>query len=80
MSNQRFYCKLMTLALIMLLVICSGDIETNPGPLPPPQKKKIKNTMSFCHWSLNGIAAHNFSKVSLRQAMASTHEDDIISV
>ena len=78
MSNQRFYCKLMTLALIMLLVICSGDIETNPGP-PPPQKK-IKNTMSFCHWSLNGIAAHNFSKVSLRQAMASTHEDDIISV
>ena len=79
MSNQRFYCKLMTLALIMLLVICSGDIETNPGP-PPPPPKKIKNTMSFCHWSLNGIAAHNFSKVSLRQAMASTHEDDIISV
>ena len=42
MSNQRFYCKLMTLALIMLLIICSGDIETNPGP-----KKNTK--ISFCH-------------------------------
>ena len=42
----------------MLLIICSGDIETNPGP-----KKNTK--ISFCHWSLNEIAAHNFSKVSL---------------
>ena len=25
MSNQRFYCKLMTLALITLLIICSGE-------------------------------------------------------
>ena len=71
MSNQRFYCKLMTLALTMLLIICSGDIETNPGP-----KKNTK--ISFCHWNLNGIAAHNFSKVSLLQAMATTHEYDII--
>ena len=75
MSNERFYCKRMTLALIMLLIICSGAIETNPGP-PPPKKKNT--TMSFCHWSLNGIAAHNFSKVSLQQAMTSTHEYDII--
>ena len=71
MSNQRFYCKLMTLALTTLLIICSGDIETNPGP-----KKNTK--ISFCHWNLNGIAAHNFSKVSLLQAMATTHEYDII--
>ena len=42
MSNQRFYCKLITLALIMLLIICSSDIETNPGP-----KKNTK--IFFCH-------------------------------
>ena len=42
MSNHRFYSKLMTLAMIMLLIICSGNIETNPGP-----KKNIK--ISFCH-------------------------------
>ena len=44
----------MTLALAMLLIICSG-IETNPGP-----KKNRK--MSFCMWYLNGIEAHEFSK------------------
>ena len=65
--NQRFYCKLMTLALIMLLIICSGDIQTNPG-----LKKNIK--ISFCQWNLNGIAAQNFSKVSL----ATTHEYDVV--
>ena len=63
MSNQRFYCKIMTLALIMLLIPCGGDIQTNPGP-----KKNTK--ISFCHWNLNGIATHNFSKVSLLQTMA----------
>ena len=63
MSNQRFYCKQMTLALIMLLILCGGNIQTNPGP-----KKNTK--ISFCHWNLNGIAAHNFSKVSLLQTMA----------
>ena len=67
MSSQRFYCKLMTLALI----ICSGDIETNPGP-----KKNTK--VSFCHWNLNGVAANNFSKLSLLQAMAITHDQGII--
>ena len=48
------YRKQMTLALAMLLIICSG-IETNPGP-----KKNRK--MSFCMWYLNGIEAHEFSK------------------
>ena len=68
---MRFYCKLMTLSLIMLLIICSGDIETNPSP-----KKNTK--ISFYHWNLNKIAAHDFSKVSLLLAMATTHEYDII--
>ena len=57
----------------MLRIISNGDIETNPGP--------EKNTkISFCHWNLNGIAAHNFSKVSLLQAMATKLEYDIICV
>ena len=68
MSNQRFYCKLMTLALI----ICSGDIEINPGP-----KKNTK--VPFCQWNLNGVAANNFSKLSLLQAMA-THMVTILYV
>ena len=59
------------LALIILLIICNGDIETNPGP-----KKNTK--ISLGHWNLNGIAAHNLSKVSLLQTMATTRGYDII--
>lgn len=71
MSNQRSYCKLMTLAMIFLLIFCSGDIETHSG--------LNKNTKaSFCHWNLNGIAAQNFSKLSLLQVMVTTHEYDIM--
>ena len=61
----------MTLALIILLIICGGDIETNPG-----SKKNTKT--SFCHCNFNGIAAHNVFIVSLLQAMATTHGYDII--
>ena len=71
MSIKRSYCKQMTLALIILLIIYSDDIETNPGP-----KKNTK--VSFCRWNLNGIAAHNFSKASLLKAMTITHKYDII--
>ena len=55
----------------MLLIICNGDIETNPGP-------KRNTKISFCHSNLTAIAAHNFLKVSLLQAVATTHEHDII--
>lgn len=61
----------MTLAMILLLIFCSGDIETHSG--------LNKNTKaSFCHWNLNGIAAQNFSKLSLLQVMVTTHEYDIM--
>ena len=43
--------------LIQLLIVCSGDIEVNLRP-------KTKSQISFCHWNLNGLSAHNFVKVS----------------
>ena len=57
--------------LIHLLLYCSGDIEVDPG-------LKIKNQISFCHWNLNGLAAHNFTKVSLMRALSVTHDYNII--
>ena len=57
--------------LIQLLIVCIGDIEINPGP-------KIKSQLSFFHWNLNGLAAHNFIKVSLLQALAATNDYNII--
>ena len=57
--------------LIRLLLVCSGDININPGP-------KTKNQILFRHWNLNGLAAHNFTIVYLLQVLSVTHDYDII--
>ena len=41
------------------LLLKSGDIESNPG-----LRKSL--ALKFCHWNLNGLAAHIFTKLSLR--------------
>ena len=43
------------------LLLLSGDIDANPGP-------KIPFNIKFCHWNLNGLAAHDFIKVPLIEA------------
>ena len=43
--------------LIQLLLVWSGGIEINLG-------LKSKNQILFCESNLNGLAAHNFTKVS----------------
>ena len=79
-SNIITICLLFILAshgelffgnLIQLLLVSSGDIEINPSP-------KTKNQISLGHWNLNGLAAHNSTKVSLLQALFVTHDYDII--
>ena len=59
---QTLYDKQIKKILLKLLLICCGDVESNPGP-------KKQDQISFCHWNLNGLAAHNFSKVSLLHAI-----------
>ena len=61
-----------TKQLIELLLILCGDVEQNPGP------EKEKSHITFCHWNLNGLMAHNFIKVSLLQTLAVTNDYDII--
>ena len=58
---QTLYDKQIEKLLLKLLLICCGDVESNPGP-------KKQHQISFCHWNLNGLAAQNFSKFSLLQA------------
>ena len=41
-----------------LLYRCS-DIKANPGPK--------YSSLTFCHWNLNGLTAHNSIKISLLQ-------------
>ena len=52
-----------------LLFRC-GDIEKNPGPK--------YSSLTFCHWNLNGLTAHDSIKISLLQAYVTQHNYDII--
>ena len=53
-------------------LLLSGDIEVNPGP-------KRSSNIKFCHWNLNGLAAHDFIKVPLIEAFITTSNIDIVS-
>ena len=64
-------CISITSILKTQLLLISGDIETNPGP-------KKSSATKFCHWNLNGLAAHDFVKVPLIEAFITTHNFDII--
>ena len=59
--------------LYIFLITLSGDVELNPGP-----KCKAAQTLSICHWNLNSICAHNFTKLSLLRAYVNIHKFDIV--
>ena len=67
-----FFCPLLLFISVILLLL-SGDIETNPGKHPD-----YLSSSSFCHWNLNSIAAHNFIKMSLLQAYNAINRFDFI--
>ena len=55
------------------LIELSGDVEKNPGP-----NSKLDQSFPICHWNLNSIAAHNFSKIQSLIAYNCIHHFDII--
>ena len=57
----------------VILLLLSGDIETNPSPDPG-----YLSIFSFCHSHLKSIAAHKFIKMSLLQAYNAINRFDII--
>ena len=72
------YCEsafifLLTLTYIFLLLQCNGDIELNPGT----QKLKAKSLL-VCHWNLNSLSAHNFSKLKQLKAYILMYKHDFI--
>ena len=58
-------------SLNQILLIWSGDVESNPGP-------KKSASLTFFQWDLNGIAVHDFAKISLIQSYALSCNTDII--
>ena len=58
-----------------VLFLQHGDIETNPGPT----NEKIKN-LSFCHWNVNSLIAHNVTKISHLEAYNAISKHDFICI
>ena len=56
--------------LVFRTSLLSGDVETNPGP----------ETLNFCTWNLNSLAAYDFLRVSLIEAYNSVHNYDLIGI
>ena len=57
----------------VLSLQCHGDIEKNPGP-----RKLKKKSLSVCHWNLNSLPAHNFSRLTQLKAYISMYKHDFI--
>ena len=56
--------------LVFRTILLSGDVEINPGP----------DTLNFCAWNLNSIAAHDFLRVSLIEVYNSVYNYDLIGI
>ena len=63
----------LNLSVQYFLLIRNGDIETNPGP-------HNKDSLSICHWNLNGIFAQNYVKLSMLEAYNAIYDYDIICI
>ena len=50
-----------------------SSTEINPGP-----KFDSSQIFTICHWNLNSIAAHNFSKINLLKAYLANSKTDIV--
>ena len=69
---ESAYIVLFTLLYVFALLQCHGDIEVNPGP-----KKLLNNkSLSICHWNLNSLTAHNYSKLTQLKAYISIYKHD----
>ena len=55
----------LSLCVSNLLTQC-GDIEVNPGPK--------YSSLIFCHWNLNGLAAHDNIKIWLLQVYVTQYK------
>ena len=72
-KNTSLITKLLNIFLFICIVnfLCRfGVIETNPDLKYSP--------VTFCHWNLNGLEAHDSIKISLLQPYIFQHNYDII--
>ena len=59
--------------LCSCFIILSDDVDVNPG-----HKNSASECLSICHWNLNSISAHGYSKLFLLKAYISVRKFDTI--
>ena len=64
---------MVTSVVVQSFNLLSADVELNPGP-----KHVSTSNISVCHWNLNSISAHNYSKLFLLKACIAIHKFDLI--
>ena len=74
-SFRLCFLKIADITVFLLLFIqhllsCCGDIEENPG--------RKYSSLTFCHWNLNRLTAHDSTKISLLEAYITQQNYDII--
>ena len=71
------YLKSTLIFFNLFVYFCSSTTPwkywVNAGP-----RKSKGNTVPVCHWNLNSITAHNFSKLTQLKAYVSTYKYDFI--
>ena len=70
---ESTFIFLLTSVYLFLFLQCQGDIEPNSGP-----RNIKKNYILVCHWNLNSLSAHNFSKLTQLKAYNSTYKYNFI--
>ena len=58
-----------------MLLLCNGDVESNPGP-----KKSKEFSLSCCHWNVNSLLAHDCAKVTSLEAYNLVFKYDFICI
>ena len=70
---ENAYIFLFMLLYLFVLLQCHGYIELKAG------QKKLKNKLlSVCHWSLNSLTTHNYSKLTQLKIYISLYKYDFI--
>ena len=70
MSLITKFINIFLFICIVNLLCCCDDVQTNPDPK--------YSSLTFFHWNLNSLAAHDSIKISLLQAYILKHNYDII--
>ena len=72
-SFDSAYIFLFTLLHLFVHSQCHGDTELNPG------LKNLRNKLlCICHWNLNGLTAHNYSKLTKLKVYISLYKHKFI--